>query len=200
MYSSERGKSYLDSCWASLAFNLKIYLYDYRVGHMRLKHISFFIYSIFIISAMAVITGCGQTDESSAMPSEGPEVVLERFYGYIAEAKLKGGASPAREAFKLIDAEHSQLIVEQFLEVVKKYPPGFQAEVGEAKIAGTQATVAISYKMASSFGGYYTVNEVIPLTLDKKTNSWKVDFTGETDGMDKDTVSASYQDIAHQGR
>ena len=167
---------------------------------MRIKHIGHLICGIFIISTMAVITGCGQTGVSSATPSEGPEVVLKRFYGYIEEAKLKGGASPAREAFKLIDAEHSQLIVEQFLEVVKKYPPGFQAEVGEAEINGAQATVAISYKMASSFGGYYTVNEVIPLVLDKKTNSWKVDFTGETDGMDRETVTENYQEIAHQGK
>lgn len=167
---------------------------------MRIKHIGHLIFGIFIISAMAVTAGCGQTGVSSTAPSEGPEVVLKRFYGYIEEAKLKGGASPAREAFKLIDAEHSQLIVEQFLEVVKKYPPGFHAEVDEAEINGGQATVAISYKMASSFGGSYTVNEVIPLILDKKTNSWKVDFTGETDGMDKETVTENYQEIAHQGK
>lgn len=169
------------------------------VKHMRIMHIGFYICSIIIVSALAVMTGCGQTDVSQATPSEGPEVVLKRFYGYIAEAKLKGGASPAREAFKLIDSEHSHLIVEQFLEVVKKYPPGFQAEVGEAEITGTQAMVPISYKMASSFGGYYTVNETIPLTLDIKSNSWKVDFTGETDGMDRETVSEEYQEFAQQG-
>ncbi|MCF6210282.1 MAG: hypothetical protein L3K24_06355 [Gammaproteobacteria bacterium] len=169
---------------------------------MQIKHIGYFIVRAFFISAMAIIAGCGQAGVSSSAPSEGPAEVLKKFYGYIEEAKLKGGPSPAREAFKLIDAEHSQLIVEQFLEVVKKYPPDFQVEVGEAEINGngTQATVAISYKMASSFGGHYTVNEVIPLTLDKKTNSWKVDFTGETDDMDREAVTKNYKEMAHQGK
>jgi len=149
---------------------------------------------------ITMMAGCGQTTDTSAtVPSEGPDVVVKRFYDYITEAKLKGGASPAREAFKLIDSERSQLIVEQFLEVIKQYPPGFQAEVGEAEINGTLATVAISYKLASSFGGYYTVNEVVPLVLDEKSNTWKVDFTGETYGMDKDAAEAMYQEVAHQG-
>ena len=168
---------------------------------MRIKHTGSFVFSIFIIIlTMSVIAGCGQNGVSTAAPSEGPAEVLKRFYGYIEEAKLKGGASPAREAFKLIDAEHSQLIVEQFLEVVKKYPPDFQVEVGEAEINGEKATVAISYKMASSFGGRYTVNEIIPLTLDKEANVWRVDFTGETDGMDREAVTKNYEEVAHQGK
>ncbi len=165
---------------------------------MRIQHIGSFICSIVIILAMSAIVGCGQTEMSNTAPSEGPAEVLKKFYGYIEEAKLKGGSSPAREAFKLIDAEHSQLIVEQFLEVIKKYPPDFQVAIGEAEINGEQAMVAISYKMASSFGGHYTVNELIPLILDKKTNAWMVDFTGETDDMDREAVTKNYKEVAHQ--
>jgi len=169
---------------------------------MRVKHhINGLLCGIFIVLTTVMMLGCEQTSGvAHAVPSEGPDVVLKRFYDYITEAKLKGGASPAREAFKLIDSEHSQLVVEQFLEVIKQYPPGFQAEVGQAEIHGMQATVPISYKMASSFGGFYTVTEVIPLVLDERSNSWKVDFTGETYGMDKAAAEASYQDIAQQGR
>ncbi len=168
---------------------------------MRIKHhMSGLLCGVFFALTLVTMMGCEQTTGAPhAVPAEAPDVVLKRFYDYISEAKLKGGASPAREAFKLIDSERSQLIVEQFLEVVKKYPPGFQAEVGKAEIHGSQATVPISYKIASSFGGFYTVNEVIPLVLDERSNSWKVDFTGETYGMDKAAAEASYQEVARQG-
>ncbi len=36
-------------------------------------------------------------------------MVVERFYNYISEAKLKGGGAPVREAYKLISAERSRL-------------------------------------------------------------------------------------------
>ncbi len=133
------------------------------------------------------LTGCGQQDAVST-PGEGPEVVVERFYAYISEAKIKGGGSPAREAFKLISAERSRLRVEKFLEVIKKYPPGFMADVGEAKINGTQAFVTISYRMPSMFDGGYTMIAKVPLTIDEPTNTWNVDFTGETYGMDRDAA------------
>ena len=133
------------------------------------------------------LTGCGQQDAVST-PGEGPEVVVDRFYAYISEAKIKGGGSPAREAFKLISAERSRLRVEQFLEVIKKYPPGFMADVGEAKINGTQAFVTIRYRMPSMFDGEYTMTAKVPLTIDEPTNTWKVDFTGETYGMDRDAA------------
>jgi hypothetical protein len=133
------------------------------------------------------LTGCGQPGPAST-PAEGPEVTVERFYAYISEAKLRGGGSPAREAFKLISSERSHLRVEQFLEVIKSYPPGFQADVGEVKINGTQAIVTISYQMPSMFNGGYTMTAAVPLTIDQNTSTWKVDFTGETYGMDKDAV------------
>jgi hypothetical protein len=144
-----------------------------------------------VLSALFVfyfsLTSCDQWDAVS-IPEEGPEVVVERFYGYISEAKIRGGSSPARAAFKLISAERSRLRVEQFLEVIKKYPPGFMADVGEVKINGTQAFVTISYRMPSMFDGEYTMTAKVPLTIDEPSNTWKVDFTGETYGMDRDAA------------
>ncbi len=144
-----------------------------------------------------LLAGCGQEGAVTG-PEEGPEVVVERFYGYISEAKIKGGGTPAREAFKLIDAESSQYRVEQFLEVIKKYPSGFKADVGEVKTDGDRALATISYKMPSMFNDGYTRIAEIPLIIDKATNAWKIDFTGESDSMDQETAGASQVDVAPQ--
>ncbi len=150
-----------------------------------------------------LLAGCEQ-ESTAGIPAEGPEVVVKRFYDYITEAKIKGGASPAREAFKLISADRSRLVVQQFLEVIKKYPPGFSVKVGKAKINGTQALVDISYTMPSMFGDGYTMNEIIPLNVDTATNTWKVDFTGETYGADRESTLAAARagqlDVAREDR
>ncbi len=156
--------------------------------------------SLLVISVIAV--GC-QQERAAGIPAEGPEVIVQRFYEYISEAKIKGGGLPAREAFKLISADRSRLVVEQFLEVIKKYPPGFSVEVGNVETNGTQAFVDISYKMPSMFGNGYTMNEIVPLNVDTATNTWKVDFTGETYGMNREaTLNAARAgrfDIAREG-
>ena len=133
------------------------------------------------------LAGCGQRSPASTS-MDGPEVIVERFYAYISEAKLRGGGSPAREAFKLISAERSRLRVEQFLEVIRKYPPGFKATIDEVEVNGGQAIATISYQMPSLFDGGYTMTTEVPLTIDRTTNTWKVDFTGETHGMGKDAA------------
>lgn len=104
---------------------------------------------------------------------------------------MEGGTTTASEAFKLVDTKASNLTVHQFLEIIKRYPEKFAVDVGKAEIKGTQALVAISYKMPSSFGGEYTVQEVLPLNVDPATNTWKVDFTGDTYGMQKDEAIAA---------
>jgi len=141
--------------------------------------------SIVIITIFALLGGCDQQGvNSSDLPKEGPVAVLERFYGYISEAKHKGGGSPASAAFKMISSKRSRLIEGQFLEVIRGYPSGFAVTVGKAEIDGTQALVNISYKMPSMFDDGYTVDEIIPLTVDPATNTWLVDFTNETYGME----------------
>ncbi len=157
--------------------------------------------SLIVISVL--LAGCEQ-ESAAGGPAEGPEVIVKRFYGYISEAKIKGGGSPAREAFKLISADRSRLVVQQFLEVIKKYPPGFSVEVGNVEVNGTQAFVDISYQMPSMFVNNYTINETIPLNVDAATNTWKVDFTGETYGTDREaaleTARAGQVDIGPEGK
>jgi len=139
----------------------------------------------FLIAALlGSLTGCGQQASEGTLPDEGPEVVIKRFYDYISEAKHKGGGSPASAAFKMISSERSRMVEGQFLEIIRGYPAEFSATVGEVEINGTQALVHISYKMPSMFDDGYTMNEKIPLTVDSATNTWKVDFTGETYGME----------------
>ncbi len=154
--------------------------------YSRSINVGFFF--IFILGLL--FTGCAQ-DSSAEGPVEGPEIVIERFYSYISEAKIKGGgSSPAREAFKLISDNRSHYRIEQFLEVIKKYPPGFKVEVGEVKINQDRAVASISYMIPSMFEEGYKMTAEIPLTVDQATNTWKVDFTGETDSMDRESVLA----------
>lgn len=104
---------------------------------------------------------------------------------------MEGGTTTASEAYKLIDSETSNLNVNQFLEIIKNYPPEFKVNVGKAEVKGTQALVGISYKMPSSFGGEYTVEQVVPLNINPVTHTWKIDFTGDTYGMQKDEAIAA---------
>jgi hypothetical protein len=144
---------------------------------------------LFVVAVM--MAGCSnQGGNASNLPEQGPEVVASQFYNYISEAKIRGGASPAKEAFKLIDSEGANLNVHQFLEVIKAYPPGFMVEIGKVEINGSQAVVTITYKMPSSFGGSYDVKGAIPLNVDKASNSWIIDFTGDSYGMQKADFAA----------
>ena len=142
---------------------------------------------ILLVLAIA-LAGC---DLGDTQPDEGPETVAKRFYELISAAKMEGGSTTASEAYKLVDTRISNLNVNQFLEVIKRYPEKFVVDIGKTEIKGTQALVAISYKMPSSFGGEYTVQEVVPLNIDPATNTWKVDFTGDTYGMQKDEAIAA---------
>lgn len=155
---------------------------------MILKRNNKFYSRILLVLAIA-IAGCGR--DTNALPEDGPETVAKRFYELISAAKLEGGTTTASEAYKMVDTRVSNLNVNQFLEVIKRYPEKFAVDVGKVEIKGTQALVAISYKMPSSFGGEYTVQEVLPLNVDPTTNTWKIDFTGDTYGMQKDEAIAA---------
>lgn len=170
---------------------------DERVFNWQNKEIALiqkrnkkFYSSLLFVLAIA-IAGCERLGGTSALPEDGPEVVTKRFYELISAAKLEGGSTTASEAYKMIDTRVSNWNVNQFLEVIKRYPEKFAVDVGKAEIKGTQALVPISYKMPSSFGGDYTVREVLPLNIDPTTNTWKIDFTGDTYGMQKDDAIAA---------
>lgn len=163
---------------------------------MILKRNNKFYSRILLVIAIA-IAGCGR--DTNALPEDGPETVTKRFYELISAAKLEGGTTTASEAYKMVDTRVSNLNVNQFLEVIKRYPEKFAVDVGKVEIKGTQALVAISYKMPSSFGGEYTVQEVLPLNVDPTTNTWKIDFTGDTYGMQKDeAIEASKSEAPPQ--
>ena len=157
---------------------------------MILKHEKEFYSRILLVLAIA-IAGCSRLGGTSALPEDGPETVAKRFYELISAAKMEGGTTTASEAYKLIDTKVSNLNVNQFLEIIKRYPEKFAVDVGKTEIKGKQALVAISYKMPSSFGGEYTVQEVLPLNIDPATNTWKIDFTGDSYGMQKDEAIAA---------
>ena len=157
------------------------------------------LYSRILLVIAVAITGCDRLGGANA-PEDEPEVVAKRFYELISAAKMEGGTTTASEAYKLVDTKISNLNVNQFLEIIKRYPEKFAVDVGKAEIKGTQALVPISYKMPSSFGGEYTVQEVLPLNVDPATNTWKVDFTGDTYGMQKDeAIAASKSEAPQQG-
>ena len=146
------------------------------------------------------IAGCGRSG-SNTLPADGPETVAKRFYELISEAKNEAGATTASEAFKLVDTRTSNMNVNQFLEIIKRYPEKFSVNVGKTEIKGTQALVAISYKLPSSFGGEFEVQEVLPLNVDPVTHTWKIDFTGDTYGMQKDeAIAASRSEAAPPGK
>ena len=138
---------------------------------------------IMLILVIVIITGCEQST-GSVIPAQEADVVVERFYDYISEAKITGGTTPLREAYKLISSDKSRLSQAKFIEIASKYPPGFRADITKTEINGVQAKVTIAYKMPSAFSDY-TVTTDIPLNLDEATNSWKIDFTGENDGQEQ---------------
>jgi len=153
-----------------------------------LQHNKKFYSRALFICAIA-IAGCGRG--TGSLPEDGPETVAKRFYELISAAKMEGGTTTASEAYKLVDTKTSNMNVNQFLEIIKRYPEKFVVDVGKAEIKGTQALVTISYKLPSSFGGEFAVQEVLPLNIDSATNTWKVDFTGDTYGMQKDEAIAA---------
>lgn len=157
------------------------------------------LYSRILLVIALAIAGCDRLGGANALPDDEPEVVAKRFYELISAAKMEGGTTTASEAYKLVDIKISNLNLNQFLEIIKRYPEKFVVDVGKAEIKGTQALVPISYKLPSSFGGEYTVQEVLPLNVDSATNTWKIDFTGDTYGMQKDeAIAASKSEAAPQ--
>lgn len=168
---------------------------------MTLQRNKKFLSGILLVLTIAM-TGCSPSgDSSSSLPEEDPEVVTKRFYELISAAKTEGGSTTASEAYKMVDISISKMNVNLFLEIIKRYPEKFAVDVGTAEINGTQALVPISYKLPSSFGGEYTVQELLPLNVDPNSNTWKIDFTGDTYGMQKeDAIAASESETTQGGK
>lgn len=149
------------------------------------------IAGVMLFVASISLDGCDQS-VGNILPVNSADVVVERFYGYISEAKISGGSTPLREAYKLISSKESHLSMARFVAIASKYPPGFKADVTNTVVNGLQARVTIAYKMQSAFSTYMVTTDV-PLKLDNTTNTWKIDFTGEMDGQDKLIASKGSQ-------
>lgn len=138
--------------------------------------------AVLILTVGGFLTGCGE--DQAPLPEEKAEAVVKKFYEYISEAKIRGGNLLIREAYKLTSSKDSKLSQPTFIEIIDKYPPGFKVEIIGSAVKGRHADVIIEYKVSSAFGGMVAVRTGIPLNVDEETNTWKIDFTGETDGQD----------------
>ena len=145
--------------------------------------------SLLLIAATVV----GIYGQTGPLPEESAGSVVEKFYERISQAKIRGGTLLIRDAFKLVDAERSRLSEAKFVEVIQKYPSGFMVTVTGTQIVERHAEVTIEYELSSMFGDSFTVRNVIPLNVDEETNTWKIDFTGETDTQDLAAARASQQ-------
>lgn len=124
-------------------------------------------------------------------PTEPPDAVVEKFYDRISEARIRGGTLLIRQAYRLIDAERSELSEGRFIQIIQKYPSGFAVKIVKTEIADSAAEVTIDYRVPSIFEGGTTVRNIVHLNVDQATNSWKIDFTGETDGQDRKEMTRS---------
>lgn len=132
-----------------------------------------FLLLFFIVS----IIGCSR---SSAPPKETPEMVVAKFYEFTGT----GGTRAISEAYRLTNAKESKLTEDRFREIVRRYPEGMKVRVLKSDIEKDVAKVAIEMMLPSFFGEYKTETYVY-LKLDRETNNWKIDFTGE---LQDDTV------------
>lgn len=129
--------------------------------------------AICAVFAIATLSGCSRT---SNQPAESPEDVVKKFYAYVQE----GGPTTLREAYKLCSSKYYTLSEDRFKDIVSKYSKDMKITVVGSKIVKDRAVVKIECKVPSSFGGDFVQESDVNLDLDEKTNSWKIDFTGET--------------------
>ncbi len=136
------------------------------------------IFFLIILIILSISIGCSR---SSAPPKETPDMVVNKYYGFIST----GGMRALSEAYRLTTAKENKLTEDRFKDIVRRYP-----ESMKIKVLGTDVqknnVVKVTYEMSipSAFGEYVTENYVY-LKLDKETNSWKIDFTGE---LQDDTI------------
>ncbi len=129
--------------------------------------------AIYAVFAIAVLSGCGKI---SNQPAESPDDVVKKFYAYIKE----GGPTTLGEAYKLCSTKQYKLPEDRFRDIVSKYSKDMKVNVIDSKITKGKAVVKIECKVPSSFGGDFVQESDVRLDLDEKTNTWKIDFTGET--------------------
>jgi len=131
--------------------------------------------------------------EEMPLPEETPVSVVENFYEYISEAKIRGGNLLINEAYKLTSGAQTRTDRALFLGVVNRYPSGFKADIVDSTISGRHAVVTIDYRMPSNFGGVYNIRTQVHLNVDEESNTWKLDFRGDTDDQDRESITKAMQ-------
>lgn len=132
-------------------------------------------------------------DQDGPPPEEPAVAVVEKFYEYVSEAKIRGGSLLINEAYKLTSGAQSRTDRALFLGIINRYPSGFKVDVVENRVQERHAVVTIEYQMPSSFGGVYAVRTDVHLNVDEETNTWKLDFRGDTDDQDQETIAKAMQ-------
>ena len=132
--------------------------------------------------ATAVLHGCS-SGKKPVLPQETPQQVVEKFFSYLKS----GGKRTLEEAQRLTNTEDSVVNSETFRRWTEMYDPNTEITVVESKVlekpteaGNTVAEVQLEFKVPSSFGGFMTSRSLMHLILDKKTNTWKIDFLAET--------------------
>ncbi len=120
-------------------------------------------------------------------------VVVEKFFEYISEAKIRGGSLLINEAYMLTSGDRSRTDRARFMGIVNRYPPGFKAEIVESTVRDRHAIVTIEYQMPSSFGGSYAIRTSVHLNVDEVSNTWKLDFRGDSDNQDRESITKAME-------
>ncbi|MCP4315444.1 MAG: hypothetical protein GY789_05295 [Hyphomicrobiales bacterium] len=159
---------------------------------LRMKALFFGLFTALLLAG-AGFAAINFGYQETPLPEETAVSVVERFYEYVSEAKIRGGNLLINEAYKLTSGDQSRTDQALFLGIVNRYPPGFKAEIIESRVQDKHAIVTIEYKMPSSFGGIYAVRTPVHLNLDQERNTWKLDFRGDTDDQDRESIAKTNQ-------
>ncbi len=133
------------------------------------------------------------TDQEKPQPAISAATVVEKFYEYISEAKIRGGSMLINEAYKLTDGAQSRTDQALFRQVVSKYPSGFKVDIVDSTVSKNHAVVMIEYLIPSSFGDAIAIRSPVHLNVDAKSNTWKVDFRGDTDDQSREKIAKAQQ-------
>ena len=128
---------------------------------------------------IVLLIACSSSQQK--LPEETPEKVVERFFKLLGD----GGPSSLTEARKMVSDKYYHPTEDNFKKWVDQYQSSTEIRNLQSKIIKDKrdekiAQVTLEYSVPSDFGGSYTAKSTVNLILDSKTNSWKVDFTGET--------------------
>ena len=145
------------------------------------------LFAVFLLAGVS-FAAINLATEENPLPEETPVSVVEKFYEYLSEAKIRVGSLLINEAYKLTGGADTRTDQALFLGIVNRYPPGFKADIVDSKIVDRHAVVTIVYRMPSSFGGAYDVRTRVHLNVDEVSNNWKLDFRGDTDDQDREAI------------